>query len=205
MRVKNWYKFQAYKHRRPPWLKLHRDLIEKREWIELDGEAAKLLVSLWILAAEKEGELPDTENIAWRLRMSEAETARCLGLLSAFIEDAPCCAIKDAASAKTPEAKESVTTTTKKPAVKGVKDLVAAGVDVGHAADWLRVRREKRAPLTATAWDALCREADHAGITPAQAVQMCAERGWQSYQARYGRPETSMALETGNFGKSGKL
>ena len=198
MKVKNWRKFQVYKNRRPPWIKLHRDLLEKREWVELDPGAAKLLISLWILAAEADGELPDATNIAWRLRMPEKEVLRCLALLTNFIEGVE--EQEETPAPKMAPAKKSAT-----PAVVSVADLEAQGVRKEHAADWLRVRKEKRSPLTITAWEALCREAERASITPAQAVQMCAERGWQSYQARYGRPEASTALDTGDYGESGQL
>ncbi len=66
-----------------------------------------------------------------------------------------------------------------------VKDLEAKGIDAQLAADWLRVRKAKKAILTVTAWNALEREAGKAGITPAQAVQVAAERGWQSFKAEY--------------------
>ncbi|MGE4243683.1 hypothetical protein [Ramlibacter sp.] len=51
--------------------------------------------------------------------------------------------------------------------------------------DWLKVRRAKRAPLTASAINGLVREASVAGITVADAVRMCAENNWQSFQARF--------------------
>lgn len=202
MRIKNWRKFQMYKHRSPPWIKLHRDLLERREWVELDAGAAKLLISLWILAAETDGELPDAATIAWRLRMPEKEVARCLALLGDFVDG-----MEEQEEAPAPKPTPTPTSTKKRttPAVLSVADLEARGVREEHAADWLRVRKEKRSPLTITAWEALCREAERASITPAQAVQMCAERGWQSYQARYGRPEASTALDTGDYGESGQL
>lgn len=66
-----------------------------------------------------------------------------------------------------------------------VKDLEAEGVNTQHAADWLRQRKAKKAPLTVTAWEGLKREAVNAGITPAQAVQMASERGWTSVKAEW--------------------
>lgn len=51
--------------------------------------------------------------------------------------------------------------------------------------DWLRIRKEKRAPLTATAWEGVKREAAIAGITPAEAVRHAAESGWQGFKAAW--------------------
>ena len=72
MKIKNWSKFQHFKDRRPPWVKLYRDLLDDPDWHELDAEAAKILVSLWLLASEdedQEGKLPDAKRIAFRLRI----------------------------------------------------------------------------------------------------------------------------------------
>jgi hypothetical protein len=50
--------------------------------------------------------------------------------------------------------------------------------------DWRAVRKAKRAgPLSNTAWAAMTREADKAGITLEAAVRVCVERGWQSLRA----------------------
>jgi len=67
----------------------------------------------------------------------------------------------------------------------GLNDLVAEGVDRKHGADWLAVRKAKRLPLTSTAWEKTKREADKAGITPAAAVQRCAENGWAGFDASW--------------------
>ena len=51
-------------------------------------------------------------------------------------------------------------------------------------ADWLSVRAAKRAgPVTATAWRAVEREAERAGIGVQAAVECCAEAGWQGFNA----------------------
>lgn len=71
------------------------------------------------------------------------------------------------------------------PSAVTVFDLVDDGVAQQHAEDWMRVRQGHKAPLTITAWDAMHREAKAAGITIAQAVQMCAERGWRGFRADY--------------------
>lgn len=59
------------------------------------------------------------------------------------------------------------------------------GVDAQLWADWLAVRRAKRAPLTATALEGVRREADKAGITLAEALRCCVEAGWQGFRAEW--------------------
>lgn len=83
--------------------------------------------------------------------------------------------------------KKSSTRKDKSSDVLGVHELVAEGVDRQHAADWLRVRRAKRMPLTWSAWESTMVEADKLGITPAEAIRIAAARGWGGFMATYAR------------------
>jgi uncharacterized phage protein (TIGR02220 family) len=85
MRIKNWDKFQHFKDRRPPWIKLYRDLLDDAEWAELSPPNAKFLVMLWLLASEDKGTLPDYKNIAFRLRMSEKLVKSIVSELSHWV------------------------------------------------------------------------------------------------------------------------
>lgn len=80
-RVKNWEKLQHYKERKPAWVKLYRDLIDDRDFYALDGEAAKLLILIWLLASETDGWLPEPEEIAWRLRVEKSGVINNLATL----------------------------------------------------------------------------------------------------------------------------
>ena len=70
MQIKNWSKFQHFRDRKPPWIKLYRDILDDREWHNLEPKAAKTLVMLWVIASEDDGRLPDEETLAFRLRLS---------------------------------------------------------------------------------------------------------------------------------------
>lgn len=50
-------------------------------------------------------------------------------------------------------------------------------------ADFLKIRSAKKAPLTQTAIRGIQREADKAGLTLTQAVEVCCELGWQAFNA----------------------
>lgn len=68
----NWADFQHYSDRNPPWIKLHRELQDKPEWRRLSGAAAKLLIDVWILAAQpKKGGYVTLRlhDLAYRLRV----------------------------------------------------------------------------------------------------------------------------------------
>ena len=89
MKIKNWSKFQHFKDRRPPWVKLYRDLLDDMEWHLLDPAASKVLVSLWLIASEDEnqdGTLPDIKTLSWRLRMSESELTSQINKLSHWLD-----------------------------------------------------------------------------------------------------------------------
>jgi hypothetical protein len=69
--VKDWSRFQHYKRRSPPWIKLHRSLLDNREYQQLEDAAARLLFDIWLIASENDGCLPfDSAALAWRLRKS---------------------------------------------------------------------------------------------------------------------------------------
>jgi len=88
MKIKNWNKFQHFKDRRPPWIKLYRDILDDPEWFSLKDKEARLLVHLWLLASEdktKTGTIPDVKTISFRLRISEKEIEQGLKALSGWL------------------------------------------------------------------------------------------------------------------------
>lgn len=84
-RVKGWNKFQHFKDRRPLWIKLYRDILDDVEWHDLEPQAAKVLISCWLIASEYEGALPDMRTLAFRLRMSEKQVISILSQLSHWL------------------------------------------------------------------------------------------------------------------------
>ena len=86
MQIKNWKKFQHFKDRKPPWVKLYRDVLDDLEWYELDPLASKVLVMCWLIASEDDGRLPPAKTLAFRLRMTEKQTIDCLNKLSHWLE-----------------------------------------------------------------------------------------------------------------------
>lgn len=69
---KNWSRHQHYKTRRPPWIKLHRSLLDDPEWGCLQLASKALAPQLWLLASEHgAGEIDlSPDLLAWRLRCS---------------------------------------------------------------------------------------------------------------------------------------
>lgn len=74
---KNWDSFQHYKDRNPPWIKLHKGLIDDRTYQRLPVASRALAPMLWLLASElKDGSFDgDVVELAFRLRSSEKEVS----------------------------------------------------------------------------------------------------------------------------------
>ncbi len=84
-RVKKWASFQHYKDRSPPWIKLHRELLDDYEYACLPLASKALAPMLWLLAAESnDGAVRiDSQWIAFRLRWNEADVVTGLNPLIA--------------------------------------------------------------------------------------------------------------------------
>jgi hypothetical protein len=82
IRIKDWHKFQHFKERRPPWIKLYRDLLDDDEWFELDPLSSKFLVMFWLIASEDNGQLPTVKKLAFRLHTTEKQIESIVSKLS---------------------------------------------------------------------------------------------------------------------------
>lgn len=86
-RFRNWDRFQHYKKRLPPWIKLHRSLLDDAQFHALEAQAAKYLPLAWLLASENNGVLNFTdEALAFRLRITVDMLRHCIELWSPWIE-----------------------------------------------------------------------------------------------------------------------
>lgn len=69
LKVRNWERWQTYRSDRacPPWIKLHRVLLRHHEWGTLTDAAKGQLVSIWMLAADKSGLIPEDPGAIQKL------------------------------------------------------------------------------------------------------------------------------------------
>lgn len=56
--VKNWEHFQHYGKRNPPWIKLHRALLDDYAFCALPDAAKAHLVLIWVYASQHNGQVP---------------------------------------------------------------------------------------------------------------------------------------------------
>jgi hypothetical protein len=193
MRIKNWNKFQHFKDRKPPWVKLYRDLLDDIEWHELDAQASKVLVMLWLIASEEDGKVPSSKTLAFRLRMSEKQTMDCLNKLSHWLEHDDISAISDRYQDDGLET-ETETETKKEKETKKIHAPKGVSIEIWNS--FVAQRKANRAVITETVIRSIEREAVKAGWSLEQALAECAARGWRGFKAEW-------VMEKQNLTKSG--
>src|SRR5574342_989229 len=85
IRILDWRKYQHYKDRSPPWIKLHREqVLDDRRYRALADASKALLVDLMVLASEDEGRVKyDLPDLQYRLRRSPDDMVPILEALAA--------------------------------------------------------------------------------------------------------------------------
>jgi hypothetical protein len=184
MQIRNWKKFQHFKDRKPPWVKLYRDILDDLDWHELDATASKVLIMCWLIASEDDGRLPPVKTLAFRLRMSEKHTNDCLNKLSHWLEQDDISVISDRYQSDSLETETETETETKKEK-KATSVAMPDGISQSVWEDFKTLRKAKKAPVTQRVIDGMQEQADLAGWTLEKAMEECCIRGWQSFKAEW--------------------
>ena len=182
MKIKNWSKFQHFKDRKPPWVKLYRDVLDDMEWYELDPLASKVLVMCWLIASEDDGCLPNSKTLAFRLRMTEKQTIDCLNKLSHWLEQDDINAISEQYQSDSLET-ETETETKREKKATGVACPNDVSITVWE--DWLQLRKAKKAPVTETVVNKARKEAEKAGMPLVDFLITWCSRGSQGLEASW--------------------
>ena len=62
LEIRNWDQFQHYRHRSPPWIKLHRDILASEDWVMLADASKLLMVVCMLVAAKFDGRVPNNPH-----------------------------------------------------------------------------------------------------------------------------------------------
>ena len=187
LQPKNWAVFQHYKDRCPPWIKLHRDLLNDRVFMCLPLASKALAPLLWLLASESKNGTFDgsVDELVFRLHITPKDYQDGVkplidkgffivasGVLAECYQDA------------IPETEGETETETKKE-VKKKATVVACPPDVGlqEWQDWLSLRKAKKAPVTETVLKSARKEAEKAGISFNAFLTIWCARGSQGLEA----------------------
>ncbi len=60
LKVKNWKRFQHYRDRNPPWIKLHFTLLTSSDWVALNDASRVLAIACMLIASRNEGQIDDS-------------------------------------------------------------------------------------------------------------------------------------------------
>lgn len=202
--IKNWAKFQHFKDRRPPWIKLYRDILDDKEWHKLDPIAAKDLVSFWLIASEYDGQLPDIETLAFRMRRPEPEVIDSISKLSHWLEHDDISLISDryqvapVADVSDHQERETEGETEKETEEKSPRKrepAIPRPDDVAEQVwkDWVQLRKGKRAAVSLTAVDGAREEAAKAGMSLEAFLRIWCRRGSQGLEADWIKPHEHTA------------
>ena len=183
LQPKNWAVFQHYKDRCPPWIKLHRDLLNNRAYICLPIASKALAPMLWLLASESKDGVFDgsLDELVFRLHITPKEYQDGVKplidndffiLVSGVLAERKQVAI--------PETEGETETETKK---KATSVATPEGVSDSVWQEFKSLRKAKKAPITQRAIDKISEEANLAGWTLEKALEECIVRGWQAFKA----------------------
>ena len=186
MKIKNWTKFQHFKDRKPPWVKLYRDLLDDIEWHELDPVAAKVLTMLWLIASEDNGNIPELKILSFRLRMPLKTTKDCITKLNHWLEQDDINVISNGYQSDSLETE----TETERETKKEKEEDAPFGVSIEVWNDFVKHRKAIKTLVTENVIKSIDKEAQKAGWTLEQALSEIVARGWRGFKAEWVKDKT---------------
>ena len=185
LQPKNWAVFQHYKDRCPPWIKLHRDLLNDRAYMRLPIASKAIAPMLWLLASESKDGVFDgsLDELVFRLHITPKEYQDGVKpLIDNDFFTVVSGVIAECKQVAIPET-EGETETETKTEKKATSVATPIGVSDSVWQEFKSLRKAKKAPITQRAIDAITNEANKAGWTLEKALEECVIRGWQAFKA----------------------
>jgi hypothetical protein len=138
LKVKNWEKFQHYKDRNPPWIKLHFEILSSADWVMLDDASRVLAVACMLIASRNDGHVPENPDYIKRVAYLNQKPNFKPLIDCGFLE--PCKqmladASKLQADAR-PETETETETETEERESKKNKKQVFLESDLSHLSEW---------------------------------------------------------------------
>ena len=205
LQPKNWAVFQHYKDRCPPWIKLHRDLLNDRVFMCLPLASKALAPLLWLLASESKDGVFDgsLDELVFRLHITPKDYQDGVKPLidkGFFVIASGVLAecYQDAIPEREGETEAETKTERKKNAT-----VVACPPDVGEQVwqDWLSLRKSKKASVTETVVNGARQEAQKLGWPLEQFLIEWCTRGSQGLKAEWVKPDQQSMSKTGLMNK----
>jgi hypothetical protein len=202
LQPRNWAVFQHYKDRCPPWIKLHRDLLNDRVFMRLPIASKALAPLLWLLASEtKDGQFDGSlDELVFRLHITPKEYEDGLKPLidkgfftiaSGVLAECYQVAIPE----REGETERETETETKK---EKKATYVACPPDVDQQVwdDWVALRKNKKTTISETAIDGARKEAAKIGWSLEQFLIEWCTRGSQGLKADWIKADNNKQTES---------
>jgi hypothetical protein len=183
MRVKDWETFQHYKNRKPPWIRLYRDLLDDDDFYELPDSAVRHLLMFWLIASEDPkmtGNLPTIKKLAFRLRTTQQKVKKSISQLSHYLEDDASTVLADCEQVATPE------TETEERQRRGRGETEALKRESEFDAFWTVYPRKVGKKAARKSFDAACKDSDWPGVEAVLSAVCAAQDGeWRNTEPKY--------------------
>ena len=85
-RIVNWASFQHYRDRAPPWIKLHRELLSSRVWVNSTDQSRVLAIASMLLAAATDNKIPNDPAYVRRVAYLDGDPDFAPLIANGFIE-----------------------------------------------------------------------------------------------------------------------
>ena len=191
LQPKNWAVFQHYKDRCPPWIKLHRDLLNDRVFMCLPLASKALAPLLWLLASEsKDGSFDGSlDELVFRLHITPKDYQDGVKpLIDKGFFVVASGVLAESYQVAIPEREGETETETKTETKKEKKSAVAPRPeDVSQQVwdDWVALRKRKGTTISQTAIDGAREDAAKIGWTLQQFLIEWCTRGSQGLKAEW--------------------
>lgn len=186
-RVRNWGKFQHYKNRNPPWIKLHTSLLEDYEFASLQDASKLLAICIWMLAARSDNKIPaDPDWIRSKCNLKSKPDLAPLfdGGFIEWIQELPL--PEQVASSALAECKQSADSETEErqrrdrdKSADAFDPLTIAGLNQEAWSLWVDHRREIKKPIRPHALKDAAEELAKLGDQQLATVKRSRANGWQ--------------------------
>ena len=180
LQPKNWAVFQHYKDRCPPWIKLHRDLLNDRAYMRLPIASKAIAPMLWLLASESKDGVFDgsLDELVFRLHITKKEYQDGIKplidndffiLVSGVLAERKQSAIPETEGEGEAE-KEKETDTPE-------------GVSIEVWDSFVKQRKARKAQITERVMKSIREQAKIAGWTLDNALNEIVVRNWQTFKS----------------------
>jgi len=180
LQPKNWAVFQHYKDRCPPWIKLHRDLLNDRSYMRLPIASKAIAPMLWLLASESKDGVFDgsLDELVFRLHITKKEYQDGLKplidndffiLVSGVLAERKQDAIPETETEGEGETEKETDT--------------PEGVSIEVWDSFVKQRKARKAQITERVMKSIREQAKIAGWTLDNALNEIVVRNWQTFKS----------------------